>query len=1298
MKVHLIGLGHSGQLAGNVQDLSRIIFCGGMPRHQQGSAEQAWREALQHAGLEPSQVAVYGMGGPHESNPSADPWHAALEALAERPYVAVMMGREGQWLCVVLAQQPIAGRVWASLEVRHHMTSDVQAWSHLVADRIGLLTLPSGAEMALQPFLPPFDPVEDMICVAGIALGFGGLDALVGAVLAIVHRALPPAEADFATLFHGTQLGCHAVVQPWVHHPSLGPRRAAVFCPGYAGDNTVSMLMLSEGDHVSMLPLPRSSELFVLSSVDIPSMLEALGQLHRIVSQQDNILLSKLALETQQRFDWELPCRLAVVATDSEGLLQQLQIATQLIASGEERLVDRDGLYWHRHGHSVPGRTVFLFPGQGFPGLMGQFSAHLAELALRLPVVREVLDASDRRDEHPCDHVSLSQMLFPFGHAPQDAQQRRRNRLASPMIADEQRCLERLDRKCSMLGLTVANLACCQALHQLGIQYDAVFGQSLGEMAALCAAGVLRNDEVVRLLRSEPDFDTSYYGIGRMFAVASPLEVVEQVLQDYPGVAVAVYIAPAFHLVAGMRDEAEQAMEVMRTQGYWVQALPYPAIHTERMTGLYEAARPLFEKLTIHPPRCAIYSGTTAAPYPDDPEMARQAMMANYNHPVLLWQTQKRLYDDGFRILIQAGGGSTMYAQARTNLAADDVVATSVDTEYRDPLLQLHHLLAALITHGHRVQMEVLWSGLEACHATMPSVAAAPPASGAPLLQEEAAGEWPATVDGPDGLVVQSDIIPAHEGGVGLEDGPALDAMPFVGQIIHLDETSLVMERVLDLNEDWHLADHVFVPARGVKPLWACMPVMPITMTLEAMAEAASLLAPGMGLLAIENVEARRWVALEETNQLPLRFEACLMEQGDDGCLVECSVFAGEAGQAATSALLRFGVHYEQTCTVELDDLGEPRAYDMTPQEAYESGYLFHGPLYQTIRDVSAIMERGIVGIIEVGPTNRLFASTSTPTLATDPVFLDAIGQLFGLWAIPQKKYIFPLHIDKIEFYAPTPQPGTMATVWIHTVQQRFHAVAADMEVLDEQGQVWFRVKGWEDWVFRWPPNYYGIRRRPTKYLLGDVLPLPDDELRAVRVADISSLPAADQAFLSRVYLTMPEWQEYHAMEGHQGLGWIMRRLAAKDAARSFLARHGAPSYIHPAALPAVDSHDMTKDDSYSLLHVMHEGQRLHVATAALPDGAMIAAASSRPLIWLLWADTGERSDPREMVCATAARLWGGAVDPAWSIEQIGEAQWLVSGPKQAQVVMVAMGDALCLLAYPARQTVTTKPILEVSR
>jgi malonyl CoA-acyl carrier protein transacylase len=1298
MKAYLIGLGFSGRHGGSVQGLARAAFCGHASQPGHGSRDAAWHEALRYAGLRPEQVMVHDGEDQGHGLESTYSWHAALDALEDHPYTAAMIGRAGHWLCMILAQEPVQGRVWVSLELHREPPSDFHAWERLAMGKVDLLAIPPEAGPALRSLLPAFDPAEDMVCGAGLELGFGDLDAFITAVLAIVHRALPPAEVGFATLFHGTQLACHATVQPWIHHPSFGPRRALACWFGHEGHSMTTLVVLSEGDRMDMLPLPRGSELFVLSSGDVPAMLEALGELHRTIIRQEDSSLSALALETQQRFDWGLPCRLAVVAMDSEGLLQQLQIATQLIASGEARLVDRDGLYWHHQGNMRPGRTVFLFPGQGFPGLMGQFAIHLGELALRLAVVREVLDRADRRDEHPNDHVSLSQMLFPFGYAPQEIQQRRRNRLASPMIADEQRCLERLDRKCSMLGLTVANLACFRALQQLGIHYDAVFGQSLGEMAALCAAGVLSSDEVVHLLRSEPDFDTSYYGIGRMFAVAAPLEVVEKVLQAYPGVAIAVYIAPAFHLVAGVREEAERAMEMLRTQGHWVQPLPYPAIHTERMTGLYEAAKPLFEKLTIHAPHCLIYSGTTAAPYPAEPEAARQAMMANYNHPVLLWQTQKRLYDDGFRVLIQAGGGSTMYAQARTNLDADDVVASSVDTEYRDPLLQLHHLLAALITHGHEVRLDALWAGLEAhLAATAASSAEGLPDTVHISLSEVYDGE--SRVDaGPDDLVVQSDILRAHEGGTGLDDGPPVDLMPFVGQILHLDDTRLIMERVLDLNEDWHLADHVFVPARGIKPLWACMPVMPITMTLEAMAEAASLLAPGLGLLAIENVEARRWVALEETSQLSLRFEASLVEQDVTGCLVACSVFAGEAEQAATSALLRFGSHYEQTCTVDLEGLGEPRAYDMTPQEAYESGYLFHGPLYQTIRDIPAIMERGIVGIIEVGHINRLFASTSTPVLATDPVFLDAIGQLLGLWAIPQKKYIFPLHIDKIEFYGPTPAPGTRATVWIRTVQQRYHAVAADMEVLDDQGQVWFRVKGWQDWVFRWPPNYYGIRRRPTKYLLGDVLSLPLEELRAVRVADISTLPAADQAFLARVYLTVQEWREYHALGDQQRLEWFMQRLAAKDAARSYLARQGASSYVHPAALTVLRAQGKPVVGSDGLLSVLHEGQRLHVATAALPDGSMMGAAAGMPLALLVWADPTERLPLDDMARAVAGRLWGMSSDPTWSVSQMGASQWVVSGYGQALVVAMAMGEVLCMLAHPAQPETSTRPILEVSR
>ena len=65
----------------------------------------------------------------------------------------------------------------------------------------------------------------------------------------------------------------------------------------------------------------------------------------------------------------------------------------------------------------------------------------------------------------------------------------------------------------------------------------------------------------------------------------------------------------------------------------------------------------------------------------------------------------------------------------------------------------------------------------------------------------------------------------------------------------------------MTLDEDLHLADHAFVHAPGVKPLFACLPVVPMTLSLEILAEAAACLAPGYGLIGFEEVWEfeRRW-------------------------------------------------------------------------------------------------------------------------------------------------------------------------------------------------------------------------------------------------------------------------------------------------------------------------------------------------------------------------------------------------------------------------------------------------------
>ena len=82
--------------------------------------------------------------------------------------------------------------------------------------------------------------------------------------------------------------------------------------------------------------------------------------------------------------------------------------------------------------------------------------------------------------------------------------------------------------------------------------------------------------------------------------------------------------------------------------------------------------------------------------------------------------------------------------------------------------------------------------------------------------------------------------------------------MPFIDSVSEfVPNERITVEHLLDINGDLFLRDHVFIHAPGVKPLEQCLPVLPLTMILEAMAETAVCLAAGLGVIGLENVSAQ---------------------------------------------------------------------------------------------------------------------------------------------------------------------------------------------------------------------------------------------------------------------------------------------------------------------------------------------------------------------------------------------------------------------------------------------------------
>lgn len=404
--------------------------------------------------------------------------------------------------------------------------------------------------------------------------------------------------------------------------------------------------------------------------------------------------------------------------------------------------------------------------------------------------------------------------------------------------------------------------------------------------------------------------------------------------------------------------------------------------------------------------------------------------------------------------------------------------------------------------------------------------------------------------------------------------------LPFVGDVARYEPgVAVTVEHRLSLDEDLYLADHHFVHANGVKPLSACFPVVPMTVSLEIMAEAAACLAPGYGLIGFEQVCAARWIALADTDALALRVEGRIrsVDPARAICRIDVEVYASGETKPSISSTVLFSSRYQLDLGMQFD---MPRANTkLSAGRIYEERELFHGPLFQRLTGEMSVGEHGVHADLLVNSPANLLRSTTQPQLLTDPALLDAVGQAMAVWTSQQGGVVFPIGLGKMEFYRPTPAPGTCVPMRIKVTSGTGKMLAADVEIEDGQGGVWLRVKEWRSWRFQWDRKLVAFRREPARYLLSDDLELPPGAADADAVArhvTKACLAGFDVELLARHYLTademamfsrLPQQAGQHAEPGRQKT-WLLGRIAAKDALRAWRAQVAGSNSgaLHPAA------------------------------------------------------------------------------------------------------------------------------------
>ena len=224
-------------------------------------------------------------------------------------------------------------------------------------------------------------------------------------------------------------------------------------------------------------------------------------------------------------------------------------------------------------------------------------------------------------------------------------------------------------------------------------------------------------------------------------------------------------------------------------------------------------------------------------------------------------------------------------------------------------------------------------------------------------------------------------------------------------------------------------------------------------------------------------------------------------------------------------------------------------------------------------------MSNGLAGTVSSDSFSLCLSricSGRTPhrVFVTDPVVLDAAGQLVGFWAAEHLKrgfVVFPYHLKSLDVYGPNRPEGERLTCSVNVELEGNQAIRSNIEIALPDGTVWMRLQGWADRRFDPPPQFHGAWTAPHSKSISQSWETPlaaipnGNSLKCYKLESIFESGAGFWKDLwSSLVLNRQERRTFQELAGpeRRHTDWLSGRTAAKDAICSFLRDHYGLNFL----------------------------------------------------------------------------------------------------------------------------------------
>ena len=192
------------------------------------------------------------------------------------------------------------------------------------------------------------------------------------------------------------------------------------------------------------------------------------------------------------------------------------------------------------------------------------------------------------------------------------------------------------------------------------LQPDVMAGHSLGEVAALVAAGALSAEDGLHLVAARGrlmERAAAGAGAGGMLAVRTADRAELRALADDAGLTVANDNAPEHVVLSGPDESLDRVERVFRARGVRSRRLDIRgAFHTPAMESAVPQFRQLLYGMDVRQPAMPVYSGVTGKEFDDVREQLAQALVK----PVRWLDVMRAMHARGVTRFVETGPGRVL--------------------------------------------------------------------------------------------------------------------------------------------------------------------------------------------------------------------------------------------------------------------------------------------------------------------------------------------------------------------------------------------------------------------------------------------------------------------------------------------------------------------------------------------------------------------------------------------------------------------------------------------------------------